>query len=121
MYAAPLPEIKLIGGSGSGATVNATVVGGVITQLALSGGTGYDADLPELIIGGPRASILEVPTGDGASFSVGDYIFVNETEVVKVTGISTDDLTVSRGELGTNVQDFYIKLNIRKAIPYQVT
>lgn len=123
LYAAPLPEIKLIGGSGSGATVNATIIGGVITQLTLSGGTGYDAaDLPELIIEGPRASILEVPAGDGASFSVGDYIFINETEVVKVTGISTDDLTVSRGELGTNVQDFYIKTtNIRKVIPYQVT
>ena len=110
LYAAPLPEIKLIGGSGSGATINATVVGGVITQLALSGGTGYDAaDLPELIIGGPPASVLEVPTGDGASFSIGDYIFINETEVVKVTGISTDDLTVSRGELGLMFKIFILK------------
>ena len=124
LYAAsPLPEIKIIGGSGSGATATPTIAGGVITQIALSGGTGYDsANLPNLVIDGPPSSIIEVPTGDGASFANGDYILINESEVVQITNISSDDLTVDRGQLLTDVNDFYIKTTpIRKVIPYQVT
>lgn len=117
------PNVNIVGGSGSGATATATIAGGIITQIALSGGTGYDSsNLPTLVIDGPPASILEVPAGDGAQFSLNDYILINESEIVKVTNISTDTLTVDRGQLQTQINNFFINTtNIKKVIPYQIT
>ena len=117
------PNVNIVGGSGSGATATATIAGGIITQIALSGGVGYDSsNLPTLVIDGPPASILEVPTGEGAQFSINDYISINETEIVKVTSISTDNLTIDRGQLKTEIINFFINTtNIKKVIPYQIT
>ena len=117
------PNVNIVGGSGSGATATATIAGGIITQIAFSGGVGYDSsNLPTLVIDGPPASILEVPTGEGAQFSIDDYILINETEIVKVTSISTDNLTIDRGQLQTEINNFFINTtNIKKVIPYQIT
>ena len=83
-------------------------------RVAISGTWGYVPNyetcwknstsvIPEGILT-DSASSVTLSTGKGALFEVGQYISVvtsSAREVMQVTAVSTDTLTLSRGELGT--------------------
>lgn len=71
---------------------------GVDITAASAGVSTVDASAG--VIGSAVSTSLVVASGDGASFYVGQYIKIS-TEIMKVTAISTDTLTVTRGTEGT--------------------
>ena len=90
-----LPNGRLIGYNGDASAANATDV----TNAAPSSDV-YLAVADELINGAINASVTTVTVDDGDYFKRGDLIRLG-TEILEVTDISTNDLTVKRGVHGS--------------------
>ena len=68
----------------------------------------------------PGDTVFDVDSATG--LSIGDYISIDSTEVVKITNIATNTLTVTRPQLNTNSPLFHGNdVSVRKIIPYTLT
>ena len=63
----------------------------------------------------------DITVDDASNFSQNDYLVINEVEIVKITNISTNLLTVDRGQLSTNAVLHPDGVVVEKITPYTIT
>ena len=63
----------------------------------------------------------EITVDDASNFSQNDYLVINEVEIVKITNISTNTLTVDRAELSTDAVLHGDGVIVEKITPYTIT
>lgn len=63
----------------------------------------------------------EITVDDASNFSTNDYLVINEVEIVKITNISTNVLTVDRAQLSTSAVLHPDNVIVEKIIPYTLT
>ena len=63
----------------------------------------------------------EITVDDASIFTVNDYIIVNEVEILKITNISTNTLTVDRAQLSTSAVLHPDGVVVEKITPYTLT
>ena len=63
----------------------------------------------------------EITVDDASNFSQNDYLVINEVEIVKITNISTNTLTVDRAQLSTNAVLHGDGVIVEKITPYTIT
>ena len=90
-----LPHGRVIGYNADASAANATTISNTAPNSNM-----YVALADELIDGGINSSVTTVTVDDGDYFKVGDLIRI-ANEIMEVTAISTNDLTVKRGLFGS--------------------
>ena len=63
----------------------------------------------------------EITVDDASNFSQNDYLVINEVEIVKITNISTNTLTVDRAQLSTDAVLHGDGVIVEKITPYTIT
>jgi hypothetical protein len=93
-----------------------TVVSGFISSQQTNTITSIDEEFGV----SPGDTVFDVDSAVG--LSNGDYISIDSVEVVKITNISSNTLTVTRPQLNTNSPLFHgDNSSVRKIIPYTLT
>lgn len=62
-----------------------------------------------------------IDVDDASGFTLNDYLVINEVEIVKITNISSNTLTVDRGQLRTEAVNHADNKVVEKIIPYTIT
>lgn len=63
----------------------------------------------------------EITVDDASGFTTNDYLLINEVEIVKITNISTNTLTVDRSQLSTSAVLHPDGVVVEKITPYTLT